>query len=112
MNSPTTVQAVVLGLCLGAIYGLFFYQRYRSQFFWIVSGASGIVSGILMNLLTRGLGIWDDQFMLAAMMQITLPSVAIIAVNRLLLKQTSRKRRTSSAQVDDLISNHSFTSFL
>ncbi|HET6512161.1 MAG TPA: hypothetical protein VFH43_08215 [Candidatus Kapabacteria bacterium] len=112
MNSPSTLQAVILGLCLGAIYGLFFYQRYRSQFFWLISGATGIASGILMNVITRGLGIWDDQFMLAAMMQITLPSVAIIAVNRLLLKQGARKRRSTPTQVDDLISNHSFTSFL
>jgi hypothetical protein len=63
-------------------------------------------------MLTRGLGVWEDQFMLAAMMQITLPSVAIVAVNRLLLKQGGRKRRSTRSEFDDMVTNHSFTSFL
>ena len=88
------MQAVVLGVCLGAIYGLFFYQRYRSQYFWALSIASGIASGLLMNLLIRQLGLWDDHFKLAAGLQLGLPSIAILLVNRALARQ-SRKRRRS-----------------
>jgi hypothetical protein len=106
------MQAVILGLCLGAIYGLFFYQRYRTQYFWALSIASGVASGIIMNVLVRQLNIWDSQFMLAAGLQILLPSIAILAVNRLLVKQSKKRRRTSSRDLDGLMPTHSFTSFL
>ncbi len=112
MNSPSSLQAVILGLCLGAIYGLFFYQRYRSQYFWLLSIASGVVSGILMNLVVRWLGIWDDQFMVAAALQLVLPSIAIIAINRTLVKQSRKRRRSSTAENEGLLPTHSFTSFL
>lgn len=110
MNSPSTIQAVILGLCLGAIYGLFFYQRYRSQYFWLLSVATGVVSAILVNLLIRQLSIWDDQFMVAALLQLSLPSASVIAVNRGLLKQSRKRRR--SANSEDLLPTQGFTSFL
>jgi hypothetical protein len=110
MNSPTTVQAVILGLCLGAIYGLFFYQRYRTQYFWLLSVVTGVVSAILMNVFIRQLNVWDDQFMLAAFLQLALPSMSVIAVNRGLLKQTRKRRRSLSSE--DFLPTHGFTSFL
>jgi uncharacterized membrane protein YeaQ/YmgE (transglycosylase-associated protein family) len=112
MNSPSSLQAVILGLCLGAIYGLFFYQRYRSQYFWLLSIASGVASGLIMNFVIRQLGIWDNQFMLAAALQLVLPSIAIIAVNRLLSKQNRKRRRVSTEDPQGIVPSHSFTSFL
>ena len=106
------MQAVVLGVCLGAIYGLFFYQRYRSQYFWVVSIASGVASGLLMNLLIRQLGLWDDQFMLAAGLQLVLPTIGILLVNRALAKQSRKRRRSSKEDLEDFLPTHSFTSFL
>jgi hypothetical protein len=106
------MQAVILGLCLGSIYGLFFYQRYRSQFFWLISVASGVAGGILMNVLVRQLGIWDDQFMLAAALQLVIPSIGVIAVNRTLIKASRKRRRTSKEDLEGFLPTHSFTSFL
>ncbi|HET6511623.1 MAG TPA: hypothetical protein VFH43_05490 [Candidatus Kapabacteria bacterium] len=106
------MQAIVLGVCLGAIYGLFFYQRYRSQYFWVFSIASGVASGLLMNLLIRQLGLWDDQFMLAAGLQLGLPSIAILFVNRALAKKSRKRRRNSSEDLDGILPTHSLTSFL
>lgn len=106
------MQAVILGLCLGSIYGLFFYQRYRTQFFWVLSIAAGVGSGLVMNMLVRQLGIWDDQFIIAAALQLALPSIAIVAVNRMLVKQSKKRRRTSTSDLEGFIPTHSFTSFL
>jgi uncharacterized PurR-regulated membrane protein YhhQ (DUF165 family) len=110
MNSPTTLQAVILGLCLGAIYGLFFYQRYRRQYFWILSAAAGILSSALANLGMKSLGMWDNYFMLAALCQIALPSLGIVWLNRLLSKQ--KRRRRTSEDLSEVVPSHSFTSFL
>jgi hypothetical protein len=106
------MQAVILGLCLGSIYGLFFYQRYRSQYYWAFSIAAGVASGILSNILIRQLGVWDTQFMLAAGLQLALPSIAVIAVNRVLAKQNRKRRRSMTADLEGLVPKHSFTSFL
>lgn len=110
MNSPSTLQAIILGLCLGAIYGLFFYQRYRRQYFWILSAGAGILSGVVANIAIKSLGIWDSYFMLAAMCQIAFPSLVIIWTNRMLSKQ--KRRRRSSDGLANAVPSHSFTSFL
>jgi uncharacterized membrane protein YeaQ/YmgE (transglycosylase-associated protein family) len=110
MNSPSTVQAVVIGLCLGAIYGLFFYQNYRRQFFWVFSLGVGIISGLAANFAVRQFDLWADSYMLAAFFQLAIPSVCVIFANRALAK--NRRKRRTTGELSEVIPTHSFTSFL
>lgn len=105
MNGPSNLQALVIGVCLGAIYGLFFYQRYRRQYYWIFTALAGIVSSIVIVFLMRQLGI--DGFSLSgAFAQLVLTSGAILGVNRFLIKTRQRRRRSGDEMA------HGFTSIL
>ena len=103
MNGPSTMQAVVIGVCLGAIYGLFFYQRYRRQYFWAFTALAGGLSSAAAVYAIRTLGL--DGFSLSgATLQLALTSTIILVANRLLIKPRHRRRHSSDAMTQGLTS--------
>lgn len=100
MNGPTTTQAIMIGACLGAIYGLFYYQQYRRQFYWVASLAAGIISSVLAIQFIRLAGM--DGFSLeGAALQLLIPSLATIGLNRMIAKKkrTKRPRRSGPEMI-------------
>jgi hypothetical protein len=103
MNGPSTMQAIVIGVCLGAIYGLFFYQRYRRQYFWAFTALAGGLSSAASVYVIRTLGL-DGFSMAGATLQLAMTSTVILLANRLLIKSRHRRRHGNDAMTRGLTS--------
>jgi len=95
LNLPSGVIGIFVGLSLGFVVGLFYYQTYRKNYYWLYSiGSSIFAAAIAPLVMSYGLKM-DPSTLHATVIQFSLAFVATILTNHVLyeLKKQHTKHR-------------------
>lgn len=96
---PDSVSTAVIGLFFGLVCGLFFYQRYHRNYFWIISLAGGLIFTYGFHLFfVWQIGMDDTSSLTITLASFVIPFILTLALNYLLSLMKSRKRKKHSKQ--------------
>jgi len=92
LTVPNGVIGIFVGLAFGFVIGLFYYQTYRKNYYWMYSIGSGVLTAVISQLVMKHIFKMDTSTMHATMIQFSLAFVATILMNHSLYMMKKRLR--------------------
>jgi hypothetical protein len=96
LTMPIEIEALVVGLALGLVIGLFYYQYYRKSYYWWYSLGTGAISAFLCLKLLQRIPGFDAGELSNLLLEFVIPLALTLGVNHyfyLQKKRASSKRR-------------------
>jgi hypothetical protein len=96
---PDGVSTAVIGLFFGLVCGLFYYQRYHRNYYWVLSLAGGLMFTYLSHVLfLRQVSVDDASSLRMTLASFAFPFLMTLALNHALSLMKGHKHRKHAKQ--------------